>query len=134
MDVELMLPLLLGKDTRQALAALQDVVPYKRELWPLIRQWAEAIDVTRYKDTMWGLLEKDVRELLNGMKEGSCSAAPLSLFSLYSRPTHRFLSIQRVQLRLPLVKNRPFGAARRLAPTCLFLSCGFLLSPRQTLR
>lgn len=28
MDVELMLPLLLGKDTRQALAALQDVVPY----------------------------------------------------------------------------------------------------------
>lgn len=72
MDVELMLPLLLGKDTRQALAALQDVVPYKRELWPLIRQWAEAIDVTRYKDTMWGLLEKDVRELLNGMKEGSC--------------------------------------------------------------
>ena len=82
MDVELMLPLLLGRDTRQALAALQDVVPYKRELWTLIRQWAEAIDVTRYKDTMWGLLEKDVRELLNGMKEGSCSAAPLSLFSL----------------------------------------------------
>ena len=28
MDVELMLPLLLGKDTRQALAALQGVVPY----------------------------------------------------------------------------------------------------------
>lgn len=57
---------------RQALTALRDVVPYKRALWPLIRQRAEAIDVTRYKDTMWGLLEKDVQELLDGMEEGSC--------------------------------------------------------------
>ena len=37
---------------RQALAALLDVVPYKQELWPVIRQRVEAMDTTRYTDCM----------------------------------------------------------------------------------
>lgn len=53
---------------RQALAALLDVVPYKRELWPMIRQRVEAMDLTRYKDSMEPLIEKDVQKLLDAMK------------------------------------------------------------------
>ena len=53
---------------RQALAALLDVVPYKRELWPAIRQRVEAMDLTRYKDSMSPLIEKDIQRLLNAMQ------------------------------------------------------------------
>ena len=53
---------------RQALAALLDVVPYKRELWPAIRQRVEAMDPTRYKDSMSPLIEKDIQRLLNAMQ------------------------------------------------------------------
>ena len=53
---------------RQALAALLDVTPYKRELWPAIRQRVEAIDLMHYKDSMAPLIEKDVQKLLDAIK------------------------------------------------------------------
>ena len=53
---------------RLALAALLDVVPYKRELWPVIRQRVEAMDTTRYKDSMAPLIQKDMQTLLNAMQ------------------------------------------------------------------
>ena len=53
---------------RLALAALLDVVPYKRELWPVIRQRVEAMDTTRYKDSMAPLIQKDIQTLLNAMQ------------------------------------------------------------------
>ena len=53
---------------RQALAALLDVVPYKRELWPVIRQLVEAMDTTRYKDSMAPLIQKDIQRLLDAMQ------------------------------------------------------------------
>ena len=53
---------------RQALAALLDVVPYKRALWPAIRTRAEAIDPAQYKDSMAPLIQKDIQTLLNAMQ------------------------------------------------------------------
>ena len=53
---------------RLALAALLDVVPYKRELWPVIRQRVEAMDTTRYKDSMAPLIQRDIQTLLNTMQ------------------------------------------------------------------
>ena len=53
---------------RLALAALLDVTPYKRELWPAIRQRVEAIDLMHYKDSMAPLIEKDVQKLLDAIK------------------------------------------------------------------
>lgn len=53
---------------RQALAALLDVVPYKRELWPVIRGRLETMDLTRYKDSMAPLIQKDMQTLLNAMQ------------------------------------------------------------------
>ena len=53
---------------RQALAALLDVVPYKQELWPVIRQRVEAMDTTRYKDSMAPLIQRDIQTLLNTMQ------------------------------------------------------------------
>ena len=52
---------------RQALAALEELLPYKRELWPLIRQRLEAMEPGRYRDTMAPLIEKDVQRLLEMM-------------------------------------------------------------------
>ena len=52
---------------RQALAALEELLPYKRNLWPLIRQRLEAMDPGRYKDTMAPLIAKDIRRLLEMM-------------------------------------------------------------------
>lgn len=52
---------------RQALAALGDVVPYKRELWDIIRKRVRGIDPSRYQDTMRGLLAKDMDILLHMM-------------------------------------------------------------------
>ena len=53
---------------RQALAALLDVVPYKRELWLAVRQRVEAMDLSRYKDSMAPLIEKDIQRLLEVMQ------------------------------------------------------------------
>ena len=53
---------------RQALAALLDVAPYKRALWPIIRVRMEAIDLSRYKDSMAPLIEKDMQRLLDTMQ------------------------------------------------------------------
>ena len=53
---------------RQALAALEELLPYKRNLWPVIRQWLESVEPRRYKDTMAPLIEKDIRRLLDAMK------------------------------------------------------------------
>ena len=53
---------------RQALAALLDVVPYKRELWPVIRGQVEAMDPARYKDSMAPLIQKDIQKLLDAMQ------------------------------------------------------------------
>ena len=53
---------------RQALAALLDVAPYKRELRPVIRGRLETMDLSRYKDSMAPLIQKDMRTLLNAMQ------------------------------------------------------------------
>lgn len=52
---------------RQALAALLYVVPYKRALWPVIRQRVENMDLSRYKDSMAPLIQKDIQRLLEAM-------------------------------------------------------------------
>lgn len=54
---------------RQALAALQDVVTYKKELIDIIKDGVLAIDCYRYKDTMHGLILKDIAKLMNVMEE-----------------------------------------------------------------
>ena len=54
-------------EVRQALAALLDVVPYKRELWPIIRQRVEAMDLNKYKDSIAPLIQRDVQKLLETM-------------------------------------------------------------------
>mgnify|MGYP003617968152 FL=1 len=48
---------------RQTLAALQDVVRYKPELRDKVIEAADKIDVSRYKDTMQGLLIGDIGRL-----------------------------------------------------------------------
>lgn len=53
---------------RQALAALLDMAPYKRDLWPVIRARVEAVNLTRYKDSMAPLIEKDIQKLLDTMQ------------------------------------------------------------------
>ncbi len=53
---------------RQALAALLDLVPYKRNLWPAIRERVATMDLKRYQDSMTPLIEKDIRALLESMK------------------------------------------------------------------
>jgi hypothetical protein len=52
---------------RQALAALYEVARYKPALRGQIRQAIDAIDLTRYKDTVRGLIAKDVRALSERM-------------------------------------------------------------------
>lgn len=54
---------------RQALTALHDLVPYKKELEELIRERVLAIDYYKYKDTMHSLISKDIQNLLNNMDE-----------------------------------------------------------------
>ncbi len=53
---------------RQALAALLELVPYKKALWPVIRERVEGMDLSQYKDTMAPLIEKDIRKLLDAMQ------------------------------------------------------------------
>lgn len=54
---------------RQALAALHEVVLYKKELHAQIRSRVLEIDVFQYKDTMQGLILKDIDALLSKMDE-----------------------------------------------------------------
>lgn len=55
---------------RQALSALREVVPYKKDLWGVIRERALGIDFLRYKDTMHSLIAGDVCALLDMMEPG----------------------------------------------------------------
>ena len=50
---------------RQALAALQDVVMFKKELRDTIKESVLAIDIYRYKDTMHSLISKDIENLMD---------------------------------------------------------------------
>lgn len=50
---------------RQALAALQDIVLYKKELRNTIKDRILAIDYHKYKDTMYSLISKDIQNLLD---------------------------------------------------------------------
>lgn len=52
---------------RQALAALYDVIPYKKNLHEQIRARVRTIDYLRYKDTMHSLLASDIEALLSAM-------------------------------------------------------------------
>ena len=66
---------------RQALAALLDVVPYKQEVWPVIRQRVEAMDTTRDEAAKGPLLQRGIHALLNTMQGkggGAVSAAPMA--------------------------------------------------------
>lgn len=54
---------------RQALVALQDVVIYKKELIDIIIDRVLAIDCYRYKETMHGLILKDIAKIMNVMEE-----------------------------------------------------------------
>lgn len=54
---------------RQALAALKDVILYKKELRDIIKDRVLAIDYLRYKDTMHGLIAKDIQNLLDVMSQ-----------------------------------------------------------------
>ena len=50
---------------RQALAALQDIVLYKKELRNTIKDRILAIDYHKYKDTMYSFISKDIQNLLD---------------------------------------------------------------------
>ena len=52
---------------RQCLKALHEVVLYRPELCETIRAEVEAMDLSRYKDSMSPLIQKDMDELLNRM-------------------------------------------------------------------
>ena len=54
---------------RQALAALLDVVPYKRALWPTIRKQLESMDLTHYMDSLAPIIQKDIQRFLDTMQE-----------------------------------------------------------------
>lgn len=54
---------------RQALTALLEVVPYKKNLCEKIRQRLLEIDYLRYKDTMHNLIAKDIETLLKKISE-----------------------------------------------------------------
>lgn len=49
---------------RQALKALEEIAAYKPELGGKVRDAVEAVDCSRYKDSMQGLLLKDMCALL----------------------------------------------------------------------
>lgn len=54
---------------RQALSALSQVVLHKKNLHPQIRRHVLAINPMEYKDTMQGLILKDMNALLREMEE-----------------------------------------------------------------
>ena len=54
---------------RQALAALSDVVRYKPDLRTTVKKAVSEINYLRYKDTMHSLIEKDIWQVLDLIKE-----------------------------------------------------------------
>lgn len=54
---------------RQALASLHDVARYKPELCGQIRDAVEKINILSYKDTMQGLILKDIQAVLREIEE-----------------------------------------------------------------
>lgn len=50
---------------RQALAALQDVMQYKKDLRQTVIDAVKNINYLKYKETMHGLIENDIRVLVN---------------------------------------------------------------------
>lgn len=60
---------------RQALAALKELAVYKPELHAEIRHKVQAIHIISYKDTMQGLIEKDMAQLMKLVAEHSPQSA-----------------------------------------------------------
>ena len=52
---------------RQALSALKDIVVYKKELQPIIKEKALSVNYLKYKDTMHSLISKDIQNLIELM-------------------------------------------------------------------
>lgn len=52
---------------RQALAALEEVVVYKPELHCTLRKALLSMDYLKYSDSMYPLIEKDIKKLLDMM-------------------------------------------------------------------
>lgn len=52
---------------RQALAALQEIIPYKKELGVIIEKKVSAIDYLRFKDTMHSLIANDIQKVLEAI-------------------------------------------------------------------
>lgn len=49
---------------RQSLKALKEVIAYKPELHKEIKKYLSKIDISKYKDSMSPLIQKDIEELL----------------------------------------------------------------------
>ncbi len=62
-----------GKATavRQCLTALHQVVGFRPELWPQIEKKLNGMDLSKYKESMAPLLQKNMEELQAVMKEGA---------------------------------------------------------------
>lgn len=54
---------------RQALEALKEIVTYKKELNPIIKEKVLKIDYFKYKETMHKLIFKDIENLLTLIEE-----------------------------------------------------------------
>lgn len=54
---------------RQALAALNHLVPYKKECIDMVGERVLAMDYLRYKDTMHSLIAKDIQTLQDTMAQ-----------------------------------------------------------------
>lgn len=52
---------------RQALAALQEIIPYKKELGEIIEKKVSAIDYLKFKDTMHSLIANDIQKVLEAI-------------------------------------------------------------------
>ena len=56
-------------DVRQCLNATKEIVVYRPELCESIKKELDKIDLSKYKDSMVGLIEKDIGELKELIKE-----------------------------------------------------------------
>lgn len=52
---------------RQALAALQEIIPYKKELGEIIEKKVSVIDYLKFKDTMHSLIANDIQKVLEAI-------------------------------------------------------------------
>lgn len=52
---------------RQALAALLEIIPYKKELGDIIKKKVTAIDYLKFKDTMHSLIANDIQKVLEAI-------------------------------------------------------------------